>query len=262
MTVPEWINVDELRTRISTATGEGVVVAILDTGIDTKHPGIPSEAILKSVQIECSGRSTEVRELDTASLTSAELDPVGHGTACAGIILQHAPAVKLLNVRVIGADATGTGDQFVAGMKWAISEAEPRPDIVNLSLGTMHRQFAAPLLDLVEQAYYQGTILVAAGPNIHGISFPSKFSSLIAVDNEAFDDPFEFQYHSSQPVEFSASGIYVRAPDSGGSYRLWTGTSFACPHVTAAVARLRSIDPSLTAFQIKTLLHALSTRQS
>ena len=191
-------------------------------------------------------------------MSSNELDPVGHGTACAGIILQHAPGTKLINVRVIGANASGTGDQFVAGLKWAITEADPRPDIVNLSLGTTHRKFATALLDLVEQAYFQGTILVAAGPNLQGISYPSKFSSLIAVDNEAFDQPFEFQYRGSQPVEFSASGIYVRAPDTGGSYRLWTGTSFACPHVSAAVARLRSIDPSLTAFQIKTLLHALS----
>jgi minor extracellular serine protease Vpr len=63
-------------------------------------------------------------------------------------------------------------------------------------------------------------------------------------------------------VELVARGIYVRAPKSGGGYQLFTGTSFACPHVTAIVARLLSLNPALTPFQVKTILHALRTNRT
>jgi subtilisin family serine protease len=70
-------------------------------------------------------------------------------------------------------------------------------------------------------------------------------------------DPTTFGFRIGRPVELAARGIYVRAPRTGGGYQLWTGTSFACPHVTALVARLLSLNPALTPFQIKTLLHVL-----
>jgi subtilisin family serine protease len=77
------------------------------------------------------------------------------------------------------------------------------------------------------------------------------------VDNQGFPDPWLFHYQRGRPIELVARGIYVRAPKAGGGYQLWTGTSFACPHITAVVARLLSLNPRLTTFQMKTLLHLL-----
>jgi hypothetical protein len=91
---------------------------------------------------------------------------------------------------------------------------------------------------------------------------PAVFASLIAVDNESFPDPTTFEFHTGRPMELAARGIYVRAPKSGGGYQLWTGTSFACPHITGLVARLLSLNPQLTPFQIKTLLHVLRANRS
>lgn len=249
---------------LAQSTGEGVTVAVLDTGIDWTHEAIDRESVIQSVEVVSEENLVVVTPIDESSATSKSLDPVGHGTACGGIILQNAPKVKLVSVRVIGANASGSGDQFLAGLEWVLKEADPRPDIVNLSLGTTHRRFAQALLDLVEEAYYRDIILVAAGPNLNvlGTSYPSKFSSLISVDNESFENPFDFEFHHGREIEFSASGIYVRAPDTGGRYRSWTGTSFACPHITAAVARLKSLDPRLTPFQIKTILHSMSEVKS
>jgi subtilisin len=188
---------------------------------------------------------------------AAALDPVGHGTACAGIIHQLAPEAKLISVRVIGASAAGTGQQFVRGLEWTLQQTEPRIHVANLSLGTLQDRFAAPLRHLVDLAYYQGLILVAAGNNMGQPSYPAIFASLVAVDNESFNDPTRFEFRIGRPVELVARGIYVRAPKSGGGYQLWTGTSFACPHITAMVARLQSLNPALTPFQVKTLLHVL-----
>ncbi len=255
----QLLDEQHLRRALHEATGQGVTVALLDTGVDVTHPDLEN-VVTDSVEVMTQQRRVFSRKLPVERLTGKQLDPAGHGTACAGIIHRLAPEAKIISVRVIGTSAQGTGEQFVHGLRWVLEQTEMNIKAVNLSLGTTHKRFAGPLLDLVDQAYYQGIVLVAAGNNFPGTSYPSEFSSLIAVDNEQFDDPLEFEYRGGQPIEFAASGIYVEAPMSGGGHRKWTGTSFACPHVTALVARLLSIDLTLTPFQVKTLLHALRRR--
>jgi subtilisin family serine protease len=89
------------------------------------------------------------------------------------------------------------------------------------------------------------------------VSYPAQFASLIAVDSHAFKNPLEFHYVLGQPVELAANGIYVKAPSPGGKYRWFTGTSFACPHVTGLVAKLKSAVDNVTPFQVKSLLWCL-----
>jgi subtilisin len=255
----QLLDVTALRTALATATGRGVNVAILDTGIDVTHPDLQG-TVDRSVEMVAQG--PPYREVDAASLSAAELDPVGHGTACAGIIHELAPAARLISVRVIGASAAGTGEQFVRGLQWVLEQREPKIHTVNLSLGTLQDRFAAPLRRLVDQAYLQGIVVVAAGNNMGLPSYPAVFASLVAVDNQSFPEPTTFEFHTGRQLEVVARGIYVRAPKSGGGYQLWTGTSFACPHVTGLVARLLSLNPALTPFQIKTLLHALRANRT
>jgi len=245
-----------LRDALVHATGKGVNVALLDTGIDETHPDLHG-AVIQAVDVVSEPQGAYCREVNTSLLSPSELDPVGHGTACAGIIHAIAPEAKLISVRVIGASAAGTGQQFVRGLEWVLEPHDVRIHAANLSLGTLESRFAVPLRRLVDQAYFQGVILVAAGNNMGMPSYPAIFPSLIAVDNEAYSDPMSFEFRVGNVLELSAHGIYVRAPKAGGGYQLWTGTSFACPHITGLVARLLSINPALTPFQIKTLLHAL-----
>jgi subtilisin family serine protease len=256
----DMLDVQALRTVLAGATGKGINVAILDTGVDATHPDLQS-AVVRSVEIVQQEQRLVARDLLAGELAAAELDPVGHGTACAGIIHELAPEARLISVRVIGASAVGTGQQFVRGLEWTLDEAQPRIHVANLSLGTLQDRFAAPLAHLVDRAYYRGLVLVAAGNNMGVPSYPAVFASLVAVDNESYADPTTFEFHIGRPVELAARGIYVRAPRTGGGYQLWTGTSFACPHITALVARLLSLNPALTPFQIKTLLHVLRSNR-
>ncbi len=254
----ELFDSKRLWAELAEATGRGVCVALLDTGVDVTHLDLRG-AVVRSVEV--AGQPPRVRDLP-AGLSAAQLDPVGHGTACAGIIHQLAPDAPLVSVRVIGADAAGTGEQFVRGLQWVLNSCEPRPQVVNLSLGTMEERYATPLRRLVDQAYANDVVLVAAANNMGAASYPAQFASLISVDNQGFPDPLTFQYQRRRPVEMVARGIYVRAPKAGGGYHLWTGTSFACPHITAVVARLLSLNPRLTAFQVKALLHALRANRA
>jgi len=228
-------------------TGKGVQVALLDTGVETSHPGL--EGSVKGCwEVKQTPGGMKCEEMDG-------IDPVGHGTACAGIIHRHAPDAEIYSIRVIGGNAQGTGEQFVYGLHWAIEQGFK---VLNLSLGTLQTRYQVPLLELVDRAYYGGICVIAAAHNRHQISFPSQFASLIAVDNQAFEsDPLAFNYLLNAPIEMEGHGVYVRAPSSGGQYKLWTGTSFATPHITAVVARLLSVLPELTPFEVKTLLRVL-----
>ena len=102
---------------------------------------------------------------------------------------------------------------------------------------------------LVDQAYLQGIVVVAAGNNMGLPSYPAVFASLVAVDNQSFPEPTTFEFHTGRQLEVVARGAFMSVPKSGGGYQLWTGTSFACPHVTGLVARLLSLNPCSRLFR-------------
>ena len=113
-------------------------------------------------------------------------DVCGHGTACAGIVRALAPDCRLHSVRVLGSGATGTGDLILAGLRHAI-EAGHR--VVNLSLSTTKRRFADALHDLADDAYFNGTVLVASAHNSPVESYPWRFSSVVSVGSHEGDEP-------------------------------------------------------------------------
>ncbi len=230
------------------ATGRGVSVAVIDSGIDTTHP-------------EINGRVKESFEarVDNKKVIfdpSEAGDSAGHGTACAGIISRIAPDAELFSIKVLGAGGLGDGHAFLAGLEWAVKN---RYRVINLSLGTTKPQFFAPLHDLLDRAYQAGCIVVAAANNLPQPSFPSVFSSsLISVVKSEETDPMKFGFHYGQVIELTAPGVNVRTPWPGGGYRNLTGNSFACPHIAAIIALLLERHPTLTPFQVKSALYAIA----
>jgi subtilisin family serine protease len=153
------------------ATGKGVTVAIIDSGIDVSHPELTGK-VVESVEARVDNKKVV---FDPAN----GQDSAGHGTACAGIVVSIAPDIELYSVRVLGAGGLGDGQAFLAGLEYAINK---RYRVINLSLGTTKPQFFAPLHDLLDRAYQAGCIVVAAANNLPQPSFPSVFSSsLISV---------------------------------------------------------------------------------
>ena len=247
------IDATRLRALFEQGTGRGMRVAVLDTGVEADHPKLRrpdgTRAVVESWEI--------VRDGGLVCRKTAGEDLVGHGTACAGIIHRYAPDADLYSVRVIGKNAVGTGDQFIRGLRWAIDHGM---HVVNLSLGTTQPRLELELWRLANEAYFHGTLLVAAANNFRHLSYPANSASLIAVDNQPFDGKPDLFFHVHRfqpPPELAARGIYVEAPSRGGQMQLWTGTSFACPHVAAVIVRLRSVIPNLTAYEAKTALWAL-----
>jgi len=231
-------------------TGRGVRVAVVDSGIDTEHPALKGK-IKGSVEAVPEGGQITFKP-------STSGDQAGHGTACAGIITSIAPDVELYSVKVLGPNASGSGEMFLMGVDYAIKQ---KMQVVNLSLGTTKRDFWGPLHELLDRAYRDRVILVAAANNLPQASSPSIFSSsLVSVIKRAGGEPFNFGYQYGDVIELVAPGVQIETTWPGGGYRQLTGNSFACPYITGIVALMLEARPDLTPFQIKTILYAIAQR--
>jgi subtilisin len=225
------------------STGAGVRVCILDSGIDAGHPAVNGVASAVVVTADPDG-NPEVADDDAG-------DVCGHGTACAGIIRSLAPDVELHSVRVLGAANTGSGAALLAGLQYAI---EQRFDVINMSLSTTKKQFAAVLHELADEAYFGRTTVVASAHNMSVESYPWRFSSVISVGSHEDADPLVYYANPNPPVEFYAHGVDVEVAWAGDQVATCTGNSFATPHITAVCALIRGAHPGLTAFELKTVL--------
>lgn len=229
-------------------TGRGIRIAIVDSGIDTEHPDLKGK-VRESVEAV-----TEDGKIVFKPSTTG--DQAGHGTACAGIISSVAPDAELYSVKVLGPNASGSGEMFLVGLDYAIKQ---KFHLINLSLGTTKRDFFGPLHDLLDRAYHAGCILVAAANNLPYPSYPSIFSSsVVSVIKRAGGDPFNFGYRYGRVIELVAPGVDVKTTWPGGGYRQLTGNSFACPYVVGIIALLMEAYPNLTPFQVKTILYAIA----
>jgi subtilisin family serine protease len=231
------------------STGKGVKVAVIDSGVDAKHPAVGEVAGYVAIELSNPAGSS------LSFNTSPHEDAFGHGTACAGIIRALAPDSEIYSVKVLGAGLVGKGAVFLAGLRWAIDHGMT---ICNLSLGTTRKEFFGELHELADLAYFRNIALVTAANNMPVPSFPSVFSSVISVAAHDLDDPETIYYNATPPVEFGARGINVTVPWLHGSSITTTGNSFAAPHITGIAARVLGKHPDLTVFQLKALLCALA----
>ncbi|MGH2476132.1 MAG: S8 family serine peptidase [Candidatus Limnocylindrales bacterium] len=228
------------------ADGRGVVVAVIDSGIDGDHPAIGGR-LARRLRVEIDGDDTRVVD------DPAAIDLVGHGTACAGIVVGIAPAAEIVSIRVLGPDNRGKGRALAAAVEWAIDHDIA---IVNLSLSSRSEAMYAAFHDLADRAYFANTLLVCAANNVPGPSYPSLFAAVLSVAAHDVADPDIWYYNPSPPVEFGAYGVDVEVAWRDGGRIRATGNSFAAPHLAGQAARLRSRHPDATPFEIKALLAA------
>ncbi len=245
----------------SNRTSKAVQVALVDSGVDVSHPWLAS-AKIRSLHVFRQGEGFAVRP-------DEPVDRSGHGTACAGIIHRLAPSAEITSVCVLSAEGRCSREGLLAAVRHCVREGF---DVVNLSLG-IDMPKGAPLrptdyksivelYEIADLAYTAGVVLVAAGPNATAFrTYPGRFKSLIGVGRAASEDSEFLQTEITMDYEILAPGNDVVAPALGGGERRWTGTSFAAPHVTAHVARLRSERARMSIQEIKAALHALAARR-
>jgi subtilisin family serine protease len=237
------------------ATGEGVSVAVIDSGIERavleekfRAAGTPIEPI--------EGALFRTGSPAPETYTGHQSSP--HGTTVADIILTIAPRVKLYSADVFGSAGTCEVEMVIAALRHAIDVWKVK--VVNLSLGVPeHRLQQMPrrqqLQRTIEEAYFRDVLVFAAAHNEHPLtrSYPAAFAPpLISVDKGLFDDPLRFAYQLREQVEFLAHGRGYLGP-----FAREPATSWATPHLAGIAARILSLKPDLKPFEIKTILYWL-----
>jgi len=239
---PLWITND-----LQAPTGQGVRISVIDSGWDRTLANLQ---VKKGVGF--------VHPMDELVLKQSDddQDRIGHGTACADLILQIAPNAEIFPVRVFGHRLETSVPILVAAINWVIDQ---RLQIVNLSLGTHLADAVRPLYAACELARRHGVIIVAAAHVSKVWSFPSIFENVIGVGAGDFRRPFDYSYQKNEATECLAKG--------GEQMVLWLkgqrvprqGTSFAAPHISGIVALFLERHPHARLEDIRELLAQYAT---
>lgn len=231
-----------------------IKIAILDTGLDLKHPELQDAIYKKADFVNLEGLDTTSFIGDILNHDEDPTDEVGHGTHVAGIIAARGlkmpegivPQCKLMAVRVLatmsqGDKRFGAGllDNINTAIKWAVDNDA---DIINMSLGIKHEYGGLPHEEVINYAISKGVTIVAASGN-DGTSdkyYPGALPGVLAVG--AVDDQDNIAPFSTYGAHVSlvAPGTNIYSSYINQTYALSSGTSQAAPFVSGAVALLKS----------------------
>ena len=257
----------------STSGGNGIKVAVLDTGINRNHIDLTDNVE------QCKDFTQSYSSLVNGSCT----DRQGHGTHVAGTAVANggydgagvygvAPEAELWGYKVLGDNGSGYSDDIAGAIRHAADEGVRTGTkvVISMSLGSSGKD--SMIASAVDYAYSKGALVVAAagnsGPYSNTIGYPGALTNAIAVaslDNAFVNGTHRVSNFSSRgnpntdgdyyiqekDVEVAApgGGIYSTAVD--GNYATMSGTSMATPHISGLAAKLWSANKSWSNSQLR-----------
>jgi type VII secretion-associated serine protease mycosin len=234
----------------TTTEGTGVIIAVVDSGVRADHEDL-NGMVLPGIDLVSGG--------------DGRTDPNGHGTHVAGIIAAQAgnargiagaaPDVRILPVRVLGADGSGQSSNVAAGIVWA---ADRGARVINISLGGSSPSDG--MLDAMNYAIAKGAVVVAAAGN-NGTTgnqpvYPAAYGPAIAVGAVEANLMHASFSSTGSYIDLSAPGADIVSTWSStpNAYARMGGTSMAAPFVSASAALLIAANPGQTAVQARAAL--------
>ncbi|MFE9441471.1 type VII secretion-associated serine protease mycosin [Streptomyces sp. NPDC006602] len=242
------------------ATGKGVTVAVIDTGVDASNDQL-SSAMASGSKSFVGGSGTQ--------------DLEGHGTRVAGIIAARpvkgtgfegiAPDAKILSLRYTGGDGEngqGNSGTMSDAIGYAVAQGAK---IINISSDTASKKDDPTLRSAVEAAVNQGALIVAAAGNdgADGKSadtYPASYPGVLAVAASDRNDERAYFSQSGDFVDVAAPGVDMVSTVPKGGQCSADGTSFAAPYVAGVAALLKEKHENWTAAQIATRIEETAQR--
>lgn len=247
--------------------GEGVVVAVIDTGVDYNHEDLQDNIWTNSAEVsgqkgtddDNNGYVDDVHGINLIDPNETPMDDHGHGTHVAGIIAMENNNVggvgiayksKIMPIKAGGADGTFYSSDIAKGIEYAYKNGA---DVINMSFGSSAH---SALIENALQDAFGSCVLVAAAGNestptadcpLGGRNmYPASYSYVIGV--MAYDEAnsfasfsnWDYKPNANAECEVVAPGVSVYSTLPNGRYASWNGTSMAAPMVSAEAAILRS----------------------
>ncbi|MHA1250671.1 MAG: S8 family serine peptidase [Candidatus Helarchaeota archaeon] len=239
-----------------TINGSGIVVAILDTGIDITHPDLSGSVVFSKSFVENN---------------SSPVDDNGHGTHIAGIIAGRgrvnayvkgvAPGVKLLNYKVLDYNNRGYESWIISAIEWAVENGS---DIINLSLAANETGDGMdPLSQMIDWAISQGVIVCCASGNIHEKYSISKCGTSDLAITVGVSTKYDTIWSNTGggptldlrlKPDILAPGVNILSCKLGGGYIEMSGSSQATAHISGVCALIKQIHPEWTVREVKKAL--------
>ena len=251
-----WLEQFGFTSAWDSSQGEGVKVAVIDTGIDATHPSLRG-SVAGGTDVSGLGTSDGLTLVGTSNY---------HGTMVASIlagrgafedensgVIGTAPKAQLLSVSMaFGVPGLDTDSQIAEGIIWAVDNGAT---VINLSLTRNSVSWPKSWDEAFLYAFENDVVVVAAVGNLadgtEQVSAPASIPGVIAVagvDREL--NPSALSSVKGFTLGVTAPSEDLVAAYPGGEYRLWSGTSAAAPIVSGLVAMIRSMYPEMNAVNV------------
>lgn len=236
--------------------GAGVVVAVIDTGVDAAHPLLAGSIAPRGFNFLTNSSSTldVAQNIDTNQ--NGEFDQLfGHGTLVAGLVLRVAPDARIMPIVAMDSDGYATVFRLAQGLYHALDNGA---HVANVSMGM---EADPPLLrEVIADVESRGLIVVASAGNRANSNpdFPAGTSNLgtLAVAATADNDTRAEFSNYGEWVSISAPGVNIVSTVPGGGFGVASGTSLSAPLVAGAAASVRAICPLIPASQVDAILRS------
>jgi subtilisin family serine protease len=261
-------------------TGQGITVAVLDTGVDYNHQDLKNNIWSNTKEIagngiddDGNGYIDDVQGWNFDSSNNNILDNNGHGTHVSGTIAAENNGIgvtgiaynsKIMPVKVLDANGSGSYSNISKGIYYAVDNGA---NVINLSLGGNSSNDT--LKSAIEYASSKNVIVVmAAGNNGDSVpSYPARYAynsgiAVGAVDQNNNLADFSNRSGSQEITYVTAPGVDVYSTIPNNQYANYNGTSMAAPHIAGVVALMLSANPNLTESQVRQIITSTSANST
>jgi len=223
-----------------------VIVAVIDDGIDPKHPELAHQLVAPYDVVNDTNQSIQVGEHGT-HVSGIIAAAANNGEGGSGI----APNVKIMPINVFRVDDTGQEGAYTSDIIKGIDYATDHgAKIINMSLGTYQNSEA--LNEAIQRAYKRGVIVIAAAGNNHSAtnSYPAAYDHVISVASTDSNDQISSFSNYGNSIDIAAPGRDILSTLPNDKYGYMSGTSMAAPAVSGVAALIWSAHPNYTATQV------------